>query len=107
MTGTVAVGPILLVEDDDTLADLLEHHLRAHGYTVMSASSAERADPLLSGEAQPSVVLLDLNLPGATGWSMLRDGILSRPGHPPVVVMTALDVSPRRLAEFDLAGYMP
>jgi CheY-like chemotaxis protein len=100
-------GSILLVEDDATLAELLEHHLRAHGYAVTFASTAEEAQELLAGGERPALVLLDLNLPGDTGWSMLRQGALSLPNHPPVVLMTALEVGPRKLAEFDVAGLLP
>jgi DNA-binding response OmpR family regulator len=100
-------GPILLVEDDPTLAGLLDHHLRAHGYDVRVAASAEEAVPLLSSDPAPWLVLLDINLPGETGWWLLRSGPLAEPGHPDVVVITSLTVNPRRLAEFDLAGYLP
>jgi two-component system phosphate regulon response regulator PhoB len=100
-------GPILIVEDDATLAGLLDHHLRARGYEVRRASSAEAATTLLSDSETPSLVLLDLNLPGTTGLSVLRHGALSRPGHPPVVMMTGLDIRKERFAECDLAGFLP
>jgi DNA-binding response OmpR family regulator len=100
-------GPILLIEDDEALANLLGHHLQAHGYEVLAASTAEHGKALLSTGSRPSLVLLDLNLPGETGWSVLGHEALRRDGHPPVVVVTALEVRPRHLAEYDLAGYLP
>jgi DNA-binding response OmpR family regulator len=100
-------GVILLVEDDPTLAGLLEHHLSAHGYEVRTVPSAEEVASSLEAGPRPSLVLLDINLPGDTGWSLLRSGPLAGPDHPQVVVMTSLTVSPRRLEEFDVAGYLP
>jgi DNA-binding response OmpR family regulator len=99
-------GPILIVEDDPTLAGLLEHHLRGHGFEVRIAASAEEVAPIFAA-TQPWLVLLDINLPGETGWSLLRSGPLSAPDRPPVVVITSTTVHPRRLDEFGLDGYLP
>ena len=53
------------------------------------------------------MVLLDLNLPGDTGWDFLRGPALAAAGSPPVLITSATTVSPRRLAEFRVAGYLP
>jgi CheY-like chemotaxis protein len=53
------------------------------------------------------VVLLDLNLPGDTGWDLLRGPWLAGAGSPPVVITSATAVSPKRLREFDVAGFLP
>ena len=100
-------GPILLVEDDHTLAGLLAQQLQAHGYAVETAGSAEAAAQKLASGVRPSIVLLDINLPGDSGWGLLRRGPLAEPGAPPVIVMSAVPVSPRRLQEFHIAGYLP
>jgi len=99
--------PILLVEDDTVLGDLLSRHLVAHGHEVAIATSAESAIAKLEGGLRVSLVLLDINLPGDSGWSLLRHGPLTGPDRPPVVVMTAGPVSPTRLHEFGVAGYLP
>ena len=101
------LGPILLVEDDDTLAGLLAQQLEAHGHAVQTVNSAEAAAQELASGLRPSLVLLDINLPGDSGWGLLRRGPLSEPGAPPVVVMSAVPVSPRRLRDFHVAGYLP
>lgn len=100
-------GPILLVEDDETLAGLLAQQLEARGHTVTSVDSAEAAAAQMASGLRPSLVLLDINLPGDSGWGLLRRGPLSEPGAPPVVVMSAVPVSPSRLREFHVAGYLP
>jgi DNA-binding response OmpR family regulator len=99
--------PLLLVEDDQSLRQIVTRHLRAEGYEVVEASSAEEAVQRLEGGLRPALLLLDLNLPGATGWDVLRSPSLAAAGSPPVVIASATTVSPRRLAEFRVAGYLP
>jgi DNA-binding response OmpR family regulator len=101
------VSPLLLVEDDDSLRRILARHLRGLGYDVREAPSAEVAREALAEGLRPSLVLLDLNLPGDTGWDLLRGPELAAAGSPPVVITSATTVSPRRLAEFQVAGYLP
>jgi DNA-binding response OmpR family regulator len=98
---------VLLVEDDDSLRPILARHLASKGYRVVEAASAERAASDLAGGLRPALVLLDLNLPGSTGWDLLRGPAFAAAGKPPVVVTTATTVNPRRLREFDVAGYLP
>ena len=63
---------ILVVEDDDSLADLEAGILAAHGYMVTIARNGELAITALR-QALPDLVLLDLDLSGAiTGWDVLQ-----------------------------------
>ena len=98
---------ILLVEDDESLRRILARHLRTHGFVVEEAVSAEAATAALDDGFRPRLVLLDLNLPGETGWDLLRGGVLAAAGSPPVVITSATTVSPKLLAEFGVAGYLP
>ena len=98
---------VLLVEDDDSLRPILVRHLQARGFRVEEARSAEEANRSLGDGLRPALVLLDLNLPGETGWDFLRGPALGLAGSPPVVVTTATTVNPRTLASFAVAGYLP
>jgi two-component system KDP operon response regulator KdpE len=98
---------LLFVEDDEAFRRIVARHLRARGYRVDEAESAESAAALLAGGCRPALVILDLNLPGDTGWDLLRGGVLTAAGSPPVVVASAVTVNPRRLAEFGCVGYLP
>ena len=98
---------LLMVEDDESLRRILARHLRGQGYDVADVASAEDATRALVGGLRPSLVLLDLNLPGDTGWDLLRGPDLTAAGSPPVVIASATTVDPRRLAEFHVAGYLP
>jgi DNA-binding response OmpR family regulator len=100
-------GPVLIVEDDESLRQIVSRHLRAKGYEVDEASSAEGAAGAIEDGLRPGVVILDLNLPGDTGWDLLRGPALAAAGSPPVVIASATTVSPKRLAEFGVAGYLP
>jgi DNA-binding response OmpR family regulator len=98
---------VLLVEDDETLRPILARHLASRGFRVAEAASAEAAAGQLADGLRPRLVLLDLNLPGRTGWAFLRGPSLADAGRPPVVVTTATTVNPRQLRELEVAGYLP
>lgn len=100
-------GSVLIVEDDESLRRIVSRHLRAQGYQVVEAPSVEGAVGAIEEGLRPGVVLLDLNLPGDTGWDLLRGPALAAAGSPPVVITSATTVSPKRLAEFGCAGYLP
>jgi DNA-binding response OmpR family regulator len=103
--------PILLVEDDPTFSSLVERHLRGHGYTVAVAGSVAEASQWLGRAVAtselPGLVLLDINLPDEAGWALLRGDAIAAAGSPPVVVVTATTLSPRRLREYGVAGCLP
>src|SRR5690348_18281501 len=67
---------VLVVEDDDSLRDLVSRNLSARGHTVRQAADAGAALEALRREA-PDVLVLDINLPDATGWDILRAAQLS------------------------------
>jgi DNA-binding response OmpR family regulator len=99
--------PLLLVEDDEALRHILARHLRGVGFLVVEAASAEEATEALQHGMRPGLVILDVNLPGDTGWDLLRGPAIAEAGTPPVIVASALTIGPRRLAEFGVAGYLP
>ncbi len=98
---------VLIVEDDEGLRPLLARHLALRGFRVAEAASAEAAMEQLDEGLRPALVLLDLNLPGRTGWDFLRDRSFADAGSPPVVVTTATTVNPKGLREYGVAGYLP
>jgi DNA-binding response OmpR family regulator len=63
--------PILVVEDDPDVRDLLSRRLVHLGHQVLAAGSGEEALELAE-ESPPSMVVLDIRLPGIDGWEVLR-----------------------------------
>ena len=57
---------ILVVEDDHDLRQTVVQHLRAAGYLVFEAASFREAVDRLA--LKPHLMILDINLPDATGW---------------------------------------
>ena len=107
---------ILLIEDDGALCDVVGRNLLARGYDVRIAVDAESALAQLRS-APFDLIILDICLPDQTGWEVLRaaqrEGWLHRQeidGESqklPVVVLSAVRVSPRRLEEFRPLAYLP
>jgi CheY-like chemotaxis protein len=106
---SIAAPPrrILLVEDDATLAGLLARALEANGNRVDAVATAEEAQQLLEHGPAPSLVLLDINLPGESGWSLFERGWLGTASSPPTVVTSAVNMPRSRLRELNVAGYLP
>lgn len=77
--------PILIVEDEPAIADLIEMTLSPHGYSCQKTDSAEQAADLLD-RGRYSAVLLDIMLPGADGFSLME--YLST-SDTPVIFVTA------------------
>lgn len=78
---------ILLVEDDELLADSLCRGLEESGFACRRAASCEAAEAIMA-EAQPLLVLLDMGLPDGDGADLLR-GIRHRDAELPVIITTA------------------
>ena len=62
---------VLVVEDDDSVRELLQKVLSSHGHQVATASCGATALQSLA-EGLPDVVVLDLMLPHANGYDVLR-----------------------------------
>ena len=107
MSSAVTPARVLLVEDDLPLATTVAKLLRARGHEARVAASAEEATEAIRAGYRPTIVLLDINLPGDSGWGFLRTGGLDAAGSPPVFVVSATAVPPSRLREFNCAGYLP
>jgi CheY-like chemotaxis protein len=85
--------PVLIVDDDDTLRDLLRRTLEAEGYTVVEAENGKVALERLRDVA-PGVILLDLMMPEMDGFELVAElRRHDRWGAIPIVVVTAKDLS--------------
>jgi DNA-binding NtrC family response regulator len=78
--------PILIVEDEPALGEILQNGLSQNGYSVHLAESAEKALKLFS-QGSFDLVISDIRLPNMDGLQLL-DHIKSHPTSPPVILMT-------------------
>jgi two-component system, OmpR family, phosphate regulon response regulator PhoB len=80
---------ILVIEDDDTIVTLLDYNLRATGYDVAIASSAEEGELMLA-EQLIDLVVLDWMLPDMSGIELCgRLRRTSKLPRVPVLMLTA------------------
>jgi two-component system, cell cycle response regulator DivK len=84
-----ATAPILLVEDNELNREMLIRRLTRAGLQVVAAEDGQRALELMISD-QPSVVLMDMNLPVLDGWSACRAARADkRIEHIPIIALTA------------------
>lgn len=92
---------VLIVEDEKTLANLIELHLQQHGLeTVHAADGVEALDQF--DTFAPDLVLLDLGLPKLDGMQVLK--IMRATSNVPVLILTAREEEADELAALQLGG---
>ena len=77
---------VLIVEDDRNIADLLRLYLEKEGYTVVIAPDGMRGVEQFR-TVHPSLVLLDVMLPGLDGWGVCRS--IRAESQTPIIMLTA------------------
>ena len=89
MTGKQA-RPALIVEDDDQICYILKFILEREGFVVNIARDGRAAEELIGKLQPPAIVTLDVMLPHADGYTLLKR-IRSTPGWEavPVILLTA------------------
>ena len=84
-------GMVLVIDDDPAMHDLVRRTLEKEGIAVIPALSGEEGIEL-ARQLKPSVITLDVMMPGSDGWNVLRtlkaDPVL---GKIPVVMLTIID----------------
>jgi two-component system, OmpR family, alkaline phosphatase synthesis response regulator PhoP len=88
-------GRVLLVEDEESLASLVQAYLVQEGFTVAAVTTGEAALEEMEREAA-RIVVLDLNLPDLDGLEVCRR--LRARSSVPIVMLTARDEEADRLA---------
>lgn len=97
---------ILIIDDDDDLSFVITDMLEGYGYNVTAAVSAQEAFDLLA-ERSFDLILLDINLPDATGFEVCKE--LRRVSDVPVIFASARTSESDRISGFDTGGddYLP
>ena len=99
---------VLIVDDEADVSEVLAFTLRREGFRVQTASEAAEALALARSE-RPDIVLLDVMMPGISGWEMLERMKSDDATRDIPVVMCTVLAEPRffeKAAEHKAAGYI-
>ena len=92
---------IVVAEDHAEMADVLQTYLEAAGYEVHLANDPVLAERTI-GEVRPALVVLDANMPGLSGWTLLSRLKADGAAGPLVVMLTGDDDFPAESASADV-----
>ena len=100
-TSTVNRPGILIVEDDARTARLLAAYLEDAGFSTRTAGNGPDGLRRFQ-EAPPILVILDLMLPGMSGWDVCRE--LRKTSRVPVLILSARDQEGDRIRGLELGA---
>ncbi|MGH6902663.1 MAG: response regulator transcription factor, partial [Geminicoccaceae bacterium] len=86
-----ATGKILVIDDEQTVRDLMRRFLAREGFDVVTARDGEEG-LALARRLRPALITLDVLMPGLDGWSVLQ-ALKADPdlADVPVVMLTIVD----------------
>jgi DNA-binding response OmpR family regulator len=98
------MNPILIIEDEKDIVDLVEYHLKHAGFPVLKALDGPSGLELAK-KNRPSLVILDLMLPGMDGKDICR-ALKSNPFTQsiPILMLTAKTEEVDRVIGFELGA---
>jgi len=97
--------PVLIVEDDADLREMMAQLLSLEGFQAAAVANGREALEYLNGSHKPQVILLDLMMPVMDGWEFRR----KQQANPalasvPVIVLSALDQA--RAGNLDATAFL-
>lgn len=92
---------ILVVDDEETIREVVRRYLERDGYTVREAGDGYQALDIIR-ETPPDLIVLDLMLPGIDGLTLTQR---LRQDHPiPIIMLTAKGEASDRIRGLDLGA---
>ena len=101
MTAEGPTARILVVEDEESLADTVRYNLEREGYAVAVASDGRAALDRFRSES-PSLVILDLMLPEMSGLDVCRQ--IRQISNVPIIMVTAKDSEADKVSGLELGA---
>jgi len=96
------VARILIIEDDFTIRQSIEYALRRAGYEVKSLNTGAGA-PQIIGDFEPDLIVLDLMLPGMSGFE-IAEAVRQKDTDTVIIMVSALDENEDKLMGFSLGA---
>lgn len=90
---------ILLVDDETDLLEMLQSIFQRAGYTRILTAASGKAALKIWKEARPSMIILDVMMPGMDGIAVLKE--IRRTSRIPVLMLTARGEAEDRIAGFE------
>ena len=101
MTADGAAARILVVEDEESLADTVRYNLEREGYSVAVAADGRKALDRFHSD-NPSLVILDLMLPEMSGLDVCRQ--IRQISNVPIIMVTAKDSEADKVSGLELGA---
>ena len=95
------MNPILVVDDNAQIVDILSQYIKKEGWPMLAAKTGEEALALFDA-AEPSLILLDIMLPGIDGFEVCRR--IRRVSSVPILMITAKDEDADRILGLDIGA---
>ena len=97
----VQTAPILLVEDEPSIAEAVRYSLEAEGFRVVVAVDGRQAMQTFAS-SKPSLVLLDLMIPHMSGLDVCR--MIRRESIVPIIMLTAKDAEADKVVSLEIGA---
>lgn len=97
----MAAKSILVVDDEKRIVEIVRAYLEREGYRVTAAYEGDTALELARRE-HPDLIVLDLMLPGVSGWDICR--ALRKESDVPIIMLTARDDVTDRVVGLELGA---
>ena len=94
-------GPILLIDDDEKLRELVVEYLEEYGFTIHTQPNGMEAAKTIQ-ELSPSAVVLDVMMPGKDGLEVLRD--IRAISTVPIIMLTAKGEDTDRIVGLEMGA---
>ena len=95
------MNPIRVVDDNEQIVDILSQYIKKEGWPMLAARTGEEALDLFDA-AGPSLILLDIMLPGIDGLEVCRR--IRRVSSVPILMITAKDEDADRILGLDIGA---
>ncbi len=96
-----SAGTVVLVDDDEHIRELASLYLEKEGFGVTCAVDGTSAVETVR-RVQPSIVVLDLMLPGKTGYDVCKE--LRQESNIPIIMLTARDEDVDKIVGLELGA---